>query len=164
VLEVEGGERVQEQPVKDTLVMSMHSRKRQVGFPASVLHNGTHFVLFFHKGGVIRNVYRFDLVRAWSTDGLKWHDERVWQYGTDELGGKGAEVMFSLDFSVLYDASETNPAFRYKMLISEGGDNARLLTSMDGLWAPWVDGGVEMEGYAGERRLQQGMLLPWLHC
>jgi hypothetical protein len=45
ILSTENAGRVTERPVSDTLVMSRRSRKLQVGFPASPLHNGTHFLV-----------------------------------------------------------------------------------------------------------------------
>jgi hypothetical protein len=136
VLSAQNLKKVAQQPFSDELLQAAPSSKGapspsddssaapSFGFdghlPASPLHNGTHFLLFYHNSAHDTR----QLVRASSNDGVAWQQERIWTL--EELGkGVGSdgepfefEVVEGLDFSILLDQHEPDPRFRYKMVLS----------------------------------------------
>jgi hypothetical protein len=146
---VSNAQRVLEDPMDDTLLFSHQGEKPKrtegndvikgdgegqcgtgPGFPGSVLHDGTQFVMYYHHSNHLvtgRGTFmkKAGLIRATSKDGVTWYDKQEIRIA----------VNCGKDMCVLYDTSETDPRFRYKMIIDSGNElnKPALAVSADGI-------------------------------
>jgi hypothetical protein len=102
-------------------------------FPGSIMHNGSHFLMFYHAAAG-------KLARAVSTDGLVWTSREPLQLDN------GIKSTCAFDMCILHDKHETNEKYRYKMTYNSPGDRIATAFSSDSIsWhaavggsKPWV--------------------------
>mmetsp|Transcript_13059 Transcript_13059/g.31995 ORF Transcript_13059/g.31995 Transcript_13059/m.31995 type:complete len:714 (-) Transcript_13059:391-2532(-) len=98
----------------------------RVGFPGSVTHNGTHFMMHYRivrkdlaKAKGVHHLFNMTIadliVAATSVDGVKWRKHRTELVDPDGKGHNGVMNFPSSDSCVMRDEYEPKARYRYKM-------------------------------------------------
>mmetsp|Transcript_30546 Transcript_30546/g.74394 ORF Transcript_30546/g.74394 Transcript_30546/m.74394 type:complete len:669 (+) Transcript_30546:132-2138(+) len=124
----ENVDRSQEYPIEldGPVIEPSEPWEDRVGFPGSVSHNGTHFMMHYRLvsgrlAGAKGVHHEFNktladlLVAAVSEDGVRWEKHRARMVDPDGKRHNGVVNYPSTDTCVLRDEHERRPRYRYKM-------------------------------------------------
>eukprot|EP00927_Polykrikos_kofoidii_P038481 TRINITY_DN32835_c0_g1_i1.p1 TRINITY_DN32835_c0_g1~~TRINITY_DN32835_c0_g1_i1.p1 ORF type:complete len:685 (-),score=105.60 TRINITY_DN32835_c0_g1_i1:24-2039(-) len=110
--------------------------KRGFGFPGSVVHNGTHFMMFYRSMRMMEHHPRGKFAMAASIDGLKWTEVKL---------NENVEAGYTFELCVTIDWFDKVPDRRFKLVYAcqqvrrIGRWEACMATSPDGI--TWHDHG-----------------------